>query len=89
MNLVLRAFISRGGGEKHWERGCYNLTKSHLSIFQNYHSCFEDSASGPERQYDLHQPYEILNSSAASSHVVWNDVGVFIFTVKVIDQEFR
>ncbi|XP_068684559.1 cation channel sperm-associated auxiliary subunit epsilon-like [Montipora foliosa] len=55
---------------------------------QNYHSCFEDSASGPERQYDLHQLYEILNSSAASSHVVWNDVGVFIFTVKVIDQEF-
>lgn len=56
---------------------------------ENYRSCFEGPANGSASMVNLNQPYEILNSSAASSHVIWHDVGMFVFTVKVVDPEFR
>ena len=60
-----------------------------FSIYQNHRSCFEDITNGPVNIADLDQPYEILNSSTASSHVLWNDVGMFLFTLTVIDPDFR
>ncbi|XP_020603543.1 uncharacterized protein C1orf101-like [Orbicella faveolata] len=53
---------------------------------ENYQSCFQQNS--PLSVANLDQPYEILNSSEASSHIVWSDVGTFVFTLKVIDPDF-
>ena len=37
---------------------------------------------------DLNQAYEIMNRSSVS-HIVWTDDGIFIFTLTVIDPDFR
>ncbi|XP_067029253.1 cation channel sperm-associated auxiliary subunit epsilon-like isoform X4 [Acropora muricata] len=55
---------------------------------QNFRSCFEDPPSEPVIPENLSQAYEIMNSSSLS-HIVWTDDGIFIFTLKVIDPEFR
>lgn len=55
---------------------------------ENYQSCFQQSPNYPLSVANLDQPYEILNSSEAASHIVWNDVGTFVFTLKVIDPDF-
>ncbi|XP_015770227.1 PREDICTED: uncharacterized protein C1orf101-like [Acropora digitifera] len=55
---------------------------------QNFRSCFEDPRSEPVIPENLNQAYEIMNSSSVS-HIVWTDDGIFIFTLKVIDPEFR
>ena len=62
---------------------------SYLNIQQNYRSCFEEPANNSSPNVDLNQPYEILNSSISSSQIRWNDVGIFVFTLKVVDPEFR
>lgn len=61
----------------------------YFNIEQNYRSCFEDPANNSSPNVDLSQPYEILNSSKSSSQILWNDVGMFVFTLKVVDPEFR
>ncbi|XP_044162725.1 cation channel sperm-associated protein subunit epsilon-like [Acropora millepora] len=55
---------------------------------QNFRSCFEDPRSEPVIPDNLNQAYEIMNSSSVS-HIVWTDDGIFIFTLTVIDPEFR
>ncbi|KAJ7365295.1 hypothetical protein OS493_005399 [Desmophyllum pertusum] len=55
---------------------------------ENYQSCFKESSNDPVAAANLDQPYEILNSSQAASHIVWYDVGTFVFTLKVIDPDF-
>ena len=62
---------------------------SYLNIQQNYRSCFEEPANNSSPNVDLNQPYEILNSSISSSQILWSDVGLFVFTLKVVDPEFR
>ncbi|XP_015775407.1 PREDICTED: uncharacterized protein C1orf101-like [Acropora digitifera] len=55
---------------------------------QNFRSCFEDPLSESVIPDNLNQAYEIMNSSSVS-HVVWTDDGIFIFTLTVLDPEFR
>ncbi|XP_078349602.1 cation channel sperm-associated auxiliary subunit epsilon-like [Oculina patagonica] len=55
---------------------------------ENYQSCFQEYLNGSMFAVNLDQPYEIFNSSAAASHIVWDDVGTFVFMLKVIDPDF-
>ncbi|XP_066026029.1 cation channel sperm-associated auxiliary subunit epsilon-like [Pocillopora verrucosa] len=55
---------------------------------ENYQTCFQESADGSISANNLYERYEILNSSGAASHIVWTDVGTFVFLLKVLDPEF-
>ncbi|XP_015775406.1 PREDICTED: uncharacterized protein C1orf101-like [Acropora digitifera] len=55
---------------------------------QNFCSWFEDPPSESLIPDNLNQAYEIMNSSSVS-HIVWTDDEIFIFTLIVIDPEFR
>lgn len=55
---------------------------------ENYQSCFQESSDSSISAANLDKQYEILNSSGAASHIVWNDVGTFVFLLKVLDPEF-
>ncbi|RMX37380.1 hypothetical protein pdam_00013806, partial [Pocillopora damicornis] len=55
---------------------------------ENYQTCFQESADGSISADNLYERYEILNSSGAASHIVWTDVGTFVFLLKVLDPEF-
>ena len=62
----------------------------HSLLFQNFRSGFEDPPGESVIPENLNQAYEIMNSSSVS-HIVWTecDDGIFIFTLIVIDPEFR
>jgi len=55
---------------------------------ENYQSCFQQSPNSASSEDNLDQPYEILNISGDASNIVWNDIGIFVFTLKVIDPDF-
>ena len=65
-----------------------SIEEQHSLLFHKFRSCFEDLPSKPVIPHNLNQAYEIMNSSSVS-HVVWTNGGIFIFTLKVIDPEFR
>ncbi|KAL9954935.1 hypothetical protein ACROYT_G042525 [Oculina patagonica] len=71
-----------------WEQHGRKGYKYSATMKENYQSCFQEYLNGSMFAVNLDQPYEIFNSSAAASHIVWDDVGTFVFMLKVIDPDF-
>ncbi|KAK3750022.1 hypothetical protein QZH41_008659 [Actinostola sp. cb2023] len=50
---------------------------------KNFQSCFEKDESTTE-ETNLKKPYEIMNSTGGSA-LMWDDGGIYIFKLRVID----
>lgn len=65
--------------------------QSNLFCKQNYNSCFVDDGSA--KLADISDdPYEIMNGSDKASAITFkhkHNFGIYVFTVVVVDQEFR